>query len=73
MVSIGTQCWTQENLRVTKYRDGSAIPDETSGSWSVPPDGSNDARVCILNNDFSYAGRYDNHEKLGASVRCLRD
>jgi uncharacterized protein (TIGR02145 family) len=33
-VRIGNQVWTVENLRVTKYNDGSAIPLETSGvNW----------------------------------------
>jgi uncharacterized protein (TIGR02145 family) len=30
-VQIGAQCWTKENLRVTKYRDGSIIPLDESG------------------------------------------
>ncbi len=35
-VQIGNQVWMTENLRVTKYNDGSAIPLETSTStWDV--------------------------------------
>ena len=33
-VQIGTQCWTKENLRVTKYSDGTYIPLDNSGGTS---------------------------------------
>jgi uncharacterized protein (TIGR02145 family) len=34
-VQIGTQCWTQRNLNVTKYRNGDSIPNmEDNTQWS---------------------------------------
>jgi len=43
VVEIGNQCWTKENLKTTKYADGSVIPiitsdslwqDLTAGAWA---------------------------------------
>ena len=31
-VQIGNQCWTKENLKTTKYADGSVIPNITDGA-----------------------------------------
>ena len=34
-VGIGNQCWTKTNLKVTKYNDGTPIPDITSAGWGA--------------------------------------
>jgi len=50
IVKIGNQWWTTENLKVTHYRDGTAIPLETNNSaWS----GLSTGAYCAYNNDAS--------------------
>lgn len=70
-VKIGTQVWMAENLKVTHYRDGEAIPNVTdntewrslidnSDHWPgdppVPPERFD--AYCAYKNDNSYADTY---------------
>ncbi len=57
-VKIGNQVWTVENLRVTKYNDGTPIPNVTdAGEWEACTTGT--AAYCYYNNDSaSYAEKY---------------
>jgi uncharacterized protein (TIGR02145 family) len=54
-VTIGTQVWTSENLKTTKFNDGTAIPLVTNGaSWgelSTPG-------FCWYKNDTTYKNDY---------------
>ena len=54
-VKIGNQEWIAENLRETKYRDGSAIPVFTDNNqWAQLTTGA----WCIYDNDESNAANY---------------
>jgi uncharacterized protein (TIGR02145 family) len=54
-VQIGTQCWTQSNLTVSKYRNGDNIPTGLSNtSWESTTAGS----YAIYNNDSVNDGLY---------------
>ena len=54
-VKIGNQWWMAENLRETKYRDGSLIPDESDDSdWS----GLSTGARCAYKNDESNVVTY---------------
>jgi uncharacterized protein (TIGR02145 family) len=54
-VTIGTQVWMVENLRVTRFRNGTTIQLETlkktSGSWPDP-------KYCWFNNDPANKDKY---------------
>ena len=50
-IKIGNQWWMAENLRVTNYHDGSAIPNITDGEeWSRLDTGA----FCTYENDPGY-------------------
>jgi len=54
-VQIGTQCWTQSNLKVSKYRNGDNIPTGLSdGQWSSTSSGA----YALYNNDPVNDGLY---------------
>jgi len=54
-VLIGNQCWMLENLRTTKYRDGTSIPNVTNGStWVNLTSGA----YCWYDNNISWKDVY---------------
>ena len=53
-VKIGAQWWMAENLKATKYADGTAIPHVTDNSaWGVLNDNNSDKAYCFYDNDAS--------------------
>lgn len=56
-VTIGTQVWMAENLKVTHYRDGYAIPNKTGEDWSSP-DVQYTGAYCEYNNDVNNVATY---------------
>lgn len=53
IVSIGNQCWFGENLKTTKYNDGSAIPLEVSPQ---PWINASAGLYCYYSNDYEEYG-----------------
>jgi len=46
-VTIGSQTWLKENLKTTRYQDGSLVPNIVNSSWGVQTAGA----YCWYNND----------------------
>lgn len=54
-VTIGTQVWMAENLKVTKYRDGTPVPNVTDGpTWAALTTGA----WCHYNNSATNGTKY---------------
>ena len=76
---IGTQTWTDRNLDVTTYRDGTPIPYEpdqakwvsaTSGAWCYPNNSSaNDPIYGKLYNWYAVAGIWNEDSKTNINAR----
>ena len=62
-VLIGSQCFTKENLKTTKYNDGSDIPDETNISpainWSLLNTGARTSHIHRANYVSIYGYLYN--------------
>ena len=78
-VIIGTQEWMKENLNVSKYTDGTPIPQVTdptawtnltTGAWCYyNNDPANGAIYGKLYNFFAVLGIYDNASSLNSALR----
>lgn len=54
-VSIGSQCWTIENLKTTRYNDGTAmLTDLNDSDWMATTSGA----FCIYDNNMTHNATY---------------
>ena len=78
-VQIGDQCWTKENLKVTKYSDGTAIPLDNSGgtsgngsgqTWSTRVSGARTVYGNDINNLTTYGYLYNGYAASDSRNAC---
>ncbi|MFM9824657.1 fibrobacter succinogenes major paralogous domain-containing protein [Flavobacterium sp.] len=78
-ITIGKQTWYKENLNVSKYSDGTIIPEVsdpsewstlTTGAWSyLDYDSSNGKKIGKLYNWYAVAGIFDTASLTDMSIR----
>jgi len=78
-VQIGIHCWTKENLRVTKYRDGTIIPLDASGgnsgdgsgqTWGTLTTGARTIYGNSLDNLTTYGYMYNWYAAVNSKGIC---
>jgi len=70
-VKIGTQCWMNSNLKVTKYRNGDNIPTGLSdGQWSSTTSGAYAIYNNVAANDALYGKLYNWYAAIDSRGLC---
>ena len=70
-VQIGTQCWTQSNLKVSKYRNGDNIPTGLSNSaWQTTTSGAYAIYNNYTVNDGLYGKLYNHYAVTDSRGLC---
>lgn len=69
IVKIGNQAWTVQNLKTTKYLDGTEIPNETTSDWSTQITGA----YRIYSDDINLVGLYYSDEFTKYNIKPIDD
>ena len=69
-VLIGSRCWTASNLKVTKYNDGTPIPDETANTagWGGLTSGARSDYTGAVSYIATYGYLYNWYAAAGVST-----
>lgn len=67
IVKIGNQAWTVQNLKTTKYLDGTEIPNETTSDWSTQTTGA----YRIYSDDINLVGLYYSDEFTKYNIKPI--